>query len=458
MLRKFRIVLAMLMLAALTLLFAGIGLQWWGWAAKLQFLPACLALNLGVVTVILLVTLLFGRIYCSVICPAGIFQDGIIWLRRRIRPRKFSYTPGLKWLRYIVLAVYVASIAAGIQVVVALLAPYSSYGRMVRGFIGIADGSSGTASIIAAAAVLVVLSSCAWFGGRIWCNSICPVGTLLGLVGRFSLFRPRIDGGKCLHCGKCVKGCKCSCIDGEALDVDMSRCVDCFDCIDNCSSGAIRYGLGRKTPAAESAPDKGRRGFLAAGAAMTVGATVAKAEERVAEVIGKQTPVRSERLVPFGAGSVKNFYDHCTACQLCVSACPNGVLRPSTDLAHLLQPEMGYENGFCRPECTACSDVCPSGAIRPLSGREEKAGIRIGTARINPELCLVNLQGVKCGNCAAHCPSAAIIMTRLPGAVNPTPSVIGTRCIGCGECEFLCPSRPISAITVDGLKEHLTRE
>ena len=172
-------------------------------------------------------------------------------------------------------------------------------------------------------------------------------------------------------------------------------------------------------------------------------------------MLPKEAPERGTRLVPPGAGSVQSFYDHCTACQLCVSACPNGVLRPSSDLGHFLQPQMGYENGFCRPECHACSDICPAGAIRPLKPGQKQT-VQIGLAHVNLELCFAAKGEATCGNCAHHCPSGAIRMVTVEGCTYPVPTVAETQCIGCGACEFLCPSRPISAITVRGNSVHHT--
>ncbi len=138
MLRKLRIILAVLFFAGITLLFIGIGQQWWGWMAKLQFLPSCLALNFAVIGGILLLTFLFGRIYCSVICPMGVFQDLVIWIRRQFgkltsgKAKHFKFNKEHKWVRYPVLILTIAAIAAGLQVVVAIIGPYSAYGRIVR--------------------------------------------------------------------------------------------------------------------------------------------------------------------------------------------------------------------------------------------------------------------------------------------------------------------------------------
>ena len=470
MLRKIRIILAAVVFVGITLLFTGIGNQWWGWLAKLQFLPATLRLigsatlgNIAVVLGILLLTLLAGRIYCSVICPLGVFQDLVIWLRRTlskfIKPlrKRFKFNKERRWVRYPVAALVIGCIIADLQIVVAMIGPYSAYGRMVKSVIG-----PGPAPLLIAAAVtFVVIFLCAWIWGRAWCNTVCPVGTVLGCVSKFQIFGVKVDEDKCVKCGACSHACKASCIEEGTLKIDYSRCVDCFTCIDTCKKNAISFGRTRKAPAqaVDDTPDNGRRNFIATGA-LLVGTGIAasaqnmKLDGGLAPVEPKTALERDPRLVPPGAGSVDNFYDKCTACQLCVQNCPNGVLRPSTDLEHFLQPQMGYEKGFCRPECTACSEVCPSGAIVKVN-RDAKTLIRIGTAVVNQYICLAARGEAHCGNCARHCPTGAITMTEVDGIRRPV--VAEEQCIGCGHCEYLCPVRPESAITVKGLQTHINK-
>lgn len=494
MLRKIRIALAALFLVGITLLFFGIGAQWWGWMAKIQIVPSCLALNFAVLAVIVVVTLLAGRVYCAVICPLGVFQDLALSIRQKLgkainksrvkhgrKPlagavKKFEYHAERPWLRYTVMVLFIAGILAGVQVLIALIAPYSAYGRIVRSVIETAAGNAGAVwpLVLVGAVTFVVIVALAATCGRAWCNNICPVGSFLGIFSRASLFRPVIDADKCIECHSCGKRCRSGCIDTSTRSIDYSRCVDCMDCIDECKVGAIRfryYGkpFGKETAAQDvkdagsGKVDEGRRAFMgtvafltAAGASQASafaedGTVDVKADGGLAPLKPKRIPERSGRLVPFGAGSVKAFYDRCTACQLCVSSCPNGVLRPSGDLEHLLQPQMGYENGYCRPECNICSTVCPAGAILPFQP-EEKLIMHIGTAHVDLSLCLVNRDGIECGNCARHCPVGAIRMVDFEG--RKVPSVIEDRCTGCGACENLCPSRPISAITVNGLSVH----
>lgn len=470
MLRKIRIAAAALFFAGITLLFVGIGHQWWGWMAKLQFLPSCMALNFAAIAFVLLLTLVFGRIYCSVICPMGVFQDLVIRVRKLLSPKgrkpKRHFVKEPRIVRYGVLALVIVTALAFSQLLLTVLAPYSAYGRMVRSIVGLSRGESlAPALLITAAATLVVICVCAWIWGRGWCNTVCPVGSVLGLVSRFSLFKVSIDQSQCVSCRKCEKGCKSSCIDIDTHTIDHSRCVDCFDCLDSCPKGGIkfRFSLPRKAktgPVTESV-DKGRRAFMATtaliGGSLALGAQNKRLDGGLADVIDKTSPERSERLVPFGAESVKDFYDRCTACQLCVSNCPNGVLRPSTDIGHFLQPQMGYEKGWCRPECTTCSQVCPAGAIRPLKA-EEKLTHKIGTAKVNLSLCLAAKDEAGCGNCSRHCPVGAVRMVKTDGYHRSIPVVAEAQCIGCGACEYLCPARPISAITVDGISVHIKKD
>lgn len=459
--KKLRITLGVLFFLGITLLLSGIvpgAERWLGWMSKLQFLPAVMGVNLLVIAIMLVLNLLVGRVYCSVICPMGVTQDGIsklsvILKRARGNRKPFHYRKENKWLRYGIWVLFIAALIAGVQAFVAVLAPYSAYGRMVSSAFHFQPG---TVAIVAAVTLLVV-GLLAWFTGREYCNSICPVGTTLSFFSRFALFRPVIDADKCKNCKLCEHNCKASCIDIANHKIDYSRCVDCFDCLDSCKFDALkfRFAFCKEEPATTA--NAGRRAFLT-GAALGMGAIALKAQSKkvdggFAEILPKQRLDREIPITPPGSKSVKDFYRRCTACQLCVSACPNKVLRPSTGLDHLMQPEMGYEDGYCRPECTTCSQLCPSGAIIKITP-EEKTQYHIGTASVERSLCVAE-RGVKCGNCARHCPVGAISMIKKDETDIRIPVVNEERCIGCGACENLCPARPVSAITVNGRHNHL---
>ena len=498
-LRLMRIILATLSIAAITGVFldhTGLMASWFGWMAKIQFIPAVLALNVGVVIFLIALTLVFGRIYCSVICPLGIMQDVVSWIHSKRKRNRFSYTKPLSWLRYAMLALFVVLMLVGLGSIAGLIAPYSAYGRMVGSLLlpvyewgnniaaGIAERYDSyavysvdvwvrsIATLSVAVITLVVIVVLAWRGGRTYCNTICPVGTVLGMLSRYSWLRPVIDTSVCNGCGKCGRNCKSQCIDTKNHTIDYSRCVACFDCVKNCSTHAITYSHRRKAkidataladakPTADSS-DNGRRTFIATAAAVAATAAV-KAEIKnvdggLAVIEDKVAPNRTTPITPPGSKSARHLYQHCTACQLCISQCPNQVLRPSTDLDHFMQPTMSYERGYCRPECNRCSTVCPTGAISMLD-LAEKSSTQIGHAVWIKKNCVVITDEVECGNCARHCPVGAITMINSKAGDEKSlkiPMVDTQRCIGCGACENLCPARPFSAIYVEGNEVHHT--
>ena len=484
MLRKIRTILAAVFFVLITLLFldfTGTLHHWLSWMAKIQFLPAVMALNVVVVVALIALTLVFGRIYCSVICPLGVFQDLLARLRRK--KNKYSYSKEVKWLRYPVLAVFVLAGVAGIGSLFQLLAPYSAYGRIATmifqpiwklgnnllammaermdsyAFYTIDTWMRSLPVLIIADVTLVVLVVLAWRGGRTYCNTICPVGTILSFFARFSWLKIRFDEEKCKNCSLCSKNCKAACIDFKTHTVDYSRCVACGNCIDSCKFDALKYSPSMQTKKNASV-DASKRSFLLASALVSTAAMAQKKEKLMdgglADIEDKVAPQRQTPLTPPGSLSFQNLSTRCTGCQLCVSECPNQVLRPSGDLMHLMQPTMSYEHGYCRPECTRCSEVCPAGAIKKID-KPEKTSIQIGHAVWIKKNCVVLTDEVECGNCARHCPSGAIEMVPLDHDNEDSPKVPAINeaaCIGCGACEYVCPSRPFSAIYVEGHEVH----
>ena len=503
-LKRIRQVAACICFVLVTLLFldfTGVVQGWFGWLAKIQFIPALLALNFGVVVALVLLTCVFGRVYCSVICPLGVFQDVVSRMGGKYKKNCFRYSPALSWLRYGVLALFVAVCGAGLWAGVTglmgwagLLEPYSAYGRMASNllapfyrwgnnllaymaermdsyaFYEVEVWMKGLSVLGVALLTFVVLSVLAWRNGRTYCNTICPVGTLLGFLSRYAWLKPVIDTSKCVNCNLCERNCKASCIHIKEHKIDYSRCVACMDCINKCRKGAITYTRRKPASAAVSqetsvAPEQvndARRAFLSTTAVFAATAALKAQEKKVdgglAVIEDKKIPERATPITPPGSLSARHFAQHCTACQLCVSVCPNQVLRPSSDLTKLMQPEMSYERGYCRPECAKCAEVCPTDAIH-LTNLAEKSAIQIGHAVWIKENCICITDKMECGNCARHCPAGAIQMVPSDPedeASIKIPVVNAERCIGCGACENLCPSRPFSAIYVEGHVMHRT--
>lgn len=485
MLRKIRTTLAIVFFAAITLLFldfTGVLHIYLGWMAKVQFLPAVLAMNVGVVVALLVLTLLVGRVYCSVICPMGVMQDCFSWLGGKVKKNRFHYTKGHTVLRIVVLVTFVALMVFGLNAIAILVAPYSAYGRIATAmfqpvymwinnifayfceraesytFYHVDVWVKSVGVLVVAAVTFVVIGFMSFRWGRLWCNTICPVGTVLGFVSKFSIFKPVIDTKKCVSCGKCGKNCKSQCIDVENHKIDYSRCVACMDCIDNCKLGALKLSACSGKAKAEETVDSSRRKFVVGTAAVTAALVVEAQETKVdgglAVLEDKQLPEREIPVKPFGSKGLKHFSSHCTACQLCVSACPEKVLRPSTKLSTMMQPEMAFDKGYCRPDCTRCSEVCPAGAIVKIDAAQ-KSAISVGHAVTVSHNCLLG-QGVNCNACSRHCPAAAISIVEDASTGHSVVTVNEQLCIGCGACEHYCPVRPFSAIYVEGRETHQT--
>ena len=300
-----------------------------------------------------------------------------------------------------------------------------------------------------------------WKHGRTWCNTVCPVGTVLGLLSRFSLFKVRIDTAKCNGCGLCATKCKASCINSKEHAIDYSRCVDCFDCLGACKQKALVYNPSLKKQQANvevpvpSSPDtdSSKRRFLVTGL-VTAGAApklLSQAKESVARLEGKKAYKKENPITPPGSISREHFQQQCTSCHLCVSKCPSHILKPAFmeyGLAGMMQPTVSFEKGFCNFDCTVCGDVCPNGAILPISV-EQKHLTQMGYVVFIEENCIVYTDGTSCGACSEHCPTQAVAMVPYKDGLT-IPHVNKEICVGCGGCEYVCPARPFRAIYIEG--------
>lgn len=444
--------------------------------AALQIGPAILALNALALLVLAIAALLFGRIYCSIFCPLGILQD----LLARARPkRKYRRLAPFAILRYGIAAIFFLAIVAGISAIFSLVDPYSTFGRIAADiFSPLWDGlhnllawgalqfenyaiidaqghPQGSLTIAVAAGSLLALVISTWLAGRIWCN-FCPVGTLLGLLSRFSLLRIRLNSSRCVACGRCERVCKTGCIDIAKKEIDASRCVDCFNCIASCPQGALSY-----SPAVAG---RGSGVSLARRALFVAFLPAAMAGPAVAAMLPpgredklpsrKAPPQRESPITPPGSSESEAFSRHCTGCQLCVASCPGDTIASFRNGLGILQPSLTFEYGYCIPGCTRCGDVCPTAAIKPFTA-EEKARIQIGIAAVDFDRCLVHTEKIPCRACYNICPPQIISLVSddLPEGLK-RPLVDATQCIGCGACEFVCPARPVAAIAVNGKPRH----
>lgn len=470
----------------------------------LQLLPAVLGGMFGIVVVLLLLTLLFGRIYCSVLCPAGVLQDIInrifcIGKKKKKGVRRFKFHKPMNWLRYALLALVVVFGIFGFFGLCLLLDPYSNFGRIAANLFRpmvmwgnnlIADllmkmdnyslyhatvQTVSSSGLISGVIALLVFTVMVVFRGRLFCNTLCPVGALLSLVSRYSFFRVSFDKDACTHCGNCEHTCKAEAINAKDLTIDTSRCVDCFNCVSSCSKGGLQYRfkpffkkdqqqdevkttLEHQVVAEENIISaNSRRTFLATSA--TVAATfpvvsIWANRRRKREGngnCGNEWPP----ITPPGSHNLERFKDKCTGCHICVVKCPSQVLRPAGleyGFDYLLKPRVAYINSYCNYECTVCADVCPAHAIEPITV-EEKKTTQVGIATFFINRCIVKTEGTDCGACSEHCPTQAVHMIPYEGTLT-IPKVEVELCIGCGGCESICPVRPMRAILVKANEVH----
>ena len=457
-----------------------------------QLMPAILAVEVFTLTILFLLTLIFGRVYCSVICPAGILQDifnriSCIGKKKKNGKLRFRYHKPANWLRYTTLGITAILAVFGITELCLLLDPYSNFGRItvnifrpalmwgnnvIAGILSSRGNYSlynisiiiSTTALISAIIAFVVFAVMVYFRGRLFCNTICPVGALLSIISRYSIFRISIDKSTCKNCKLCESTCKAEAIDASGMKVDSSRCVSCFNCISSCNKNSIKYrfapsaSLKTKTPTIPetsksevTAQDdlhmfESRRSFITSSAVLAGSVPLLAFAQ---STNGSSGGDRKLPVTPPGSLSIERFKDLCTGCHLCVVHCPTQILKPAGlqyGLSYMLKPYMSFNTKYCNFSCIACSQVCPSDAIKPISVEEKKV-TQVGIANFYLDLCIVNTEETDCGACSEHCSTQAVHMIPYKGTLT-IPNIEPDLCIGCGGCESICPVRPERAIVI----------
>ncbi len=444
---------------------------------KIQFVPSLLGIFSGgasVFVILIVLTSLFGRIYCSTLCPLGTFQDittRAANLFKSNKNRRFNYDKPKNWIRYTILSIVAIFFIGGVTTPIVWLDPYSNWGRVsneiinrfeqlihnalsnifpetifFRSYAHFAIGSFIFALLFIFA--VIIFSS---LRGRLYCNTICPVGTLLGMLSKISIFKPKIDGSKCNKCSLCVLNCKSQCIDLDAQSVDESRCVSCLNCMQVCKRTAISYQIfwgdieGKKSEKTEPISNERRKALIAMG---LVGTALAAKAINFKPLLSSKPKITG--IAPPGAVSIDHLKRNCTACYACVSACPNNIIQPAAmeyGLDGVLLPVLSFKHHFCGYECNMCTIVCPNDALKPMSV-EDKQLSQIGEAQFFLEKCIVHTDGTDCGACDEHCPTKAITMVPYGDGSLYIPSLNVDLCIGCGGCEYICPAIPERAMLI----------
>jgi ferredoxin len=464
------------------------------WLARLQFLPAVMALSGFWIVFWVALTLLFGRVYCSSVCPLGASQDVVSRLARRFKSRRRrsyafrpSSTPFIALFALLLcggLAALVDPYAIFMRFGANIVKPAYAYVLQLVGKQGLVIATAGTITLIITVLMTVVVAACAAYRGRLYCNTVCPVGYVLGLMSSVSVFKFSINPDTCIHCGKCDRACKSSCVDNKNLAIDMRRCVVCFDCASECPTGALQFRPGRhklKMPlmepvkkesgvlesevpqtgksensdvtsnAVKSEPQRlDRRAFLTRGVVAAVSAAALSACEGglrgVPARFRHRGSVNPLAVTPPGTTSLQNFLTACTGCGLCISHCTNQLLRPA-EMQYgwdgVMRPVADYDMSWCLYSCTRCTHVCPTGALSPLTAAEKHAS-PAGLSHVDRDECFSWLNGGGCGMCMEVCPVDAIERISADGSNGPL--VHTDICVGCGACQNVCPAEPKAII------------
>lgn len=369
--------------------------------------------SLAVVLTLSILTLLFGRLFCSFMCPLGSALSFIALFSKKGRKKIFPIVGGL------ILGLVIGAMVFSLAFVFRLLDPYSLFGRSL------------TAPLWFGVVFLAVIIVVTLLFGRLFCTSFCPVGLLLSLLAKRSAFGIAIPD-ECVHCGKCENVCPTGCIDQKKSEVKREYCVMCLDCMTVCPKTGPTFAFLWKKREEEKAPDLGRRKFLIS---LSAGAVIGLAGGGVFKLLSKKrlSEGTEKKLLVRPPGAVKesSFLSKCTACGLCVKKCPQKVLTLGP--AGFGAPRLDFKRGACSTDCVKCSSVCPTGALRKIDPARKKTFV-IGKAEFIAKQCIA-FQGGTCGKCAAPCPTGAITLR-----ANGTPKLDAEACLGCGACSHVCPA------------------
>jgi len=451
------------------------------------------------------VTLLFGRVFCNWICPYGTLHQFVGWLfnigrnKERIGDNQYK---NFYFIKYMILTVMLIMAAMG-SLQIGLLDPICLMYRTFATVIApTSDMAIGQASTVAhgmnldtlwidnlkfgpgvpqrifigsfwIGVMIVVLVGMNVIIPRFFCRVMCPLGALLGVISRFSLFRINRDVHKCTDCNLCLTRCE-GAADPQGA-VRVSECFSCMNCIDDCPEDALSFTMtGLDTNQVVPAPDLSRRRLLFASVSGLLAAPFIKIHG-----VNTDENFSGALIRPPGSVEESDFLRKCIKCDQCINSCPTNVLQPASfaegGIESLWTPVMKFTVGHCQLKCTMCSEVCPTGAIRKITVEEklgkgtynEEGPIRLGTAFFDKGRCLPHAMEIPCVVCEEVCPTSPKAIQTIDVEVKDRyhnlvtlnkPFMVPDLCIGCGICETECPVKDERAVYVTAVGESRSEE
>jgi polyferredoxin len=449
---------------------------------------------------IIVLTFLFGRVFCNWICPFGTLHQfiGHLFNTRTTRERiaQNRYHPA-QYVKYVVLIIFlIMSIFGVLQiglldpivivyrafttfVVVAwdmLLAAVASFSSKIKIDPSVTDtlkfapgvpNRIFVGSFWIGASFLLLVTFNLW-KPRFFCRFLCPLGALLGILSGFSLLRINRNVRRCTDCHLCLTRCEGA---SDPHDkVKKSECLSCMNCIDDCPEDALQFTMvALDKHQVVSRPDLSRRRLLFAGISGLLAFPLLRNNGLVTDENFSPAMIR-----PPGSVVEPEFLKKCIKCDQCMNVCPTNVLQPATlregGIETLWTPVMKFNVNHCQLKCTLCSEVCPTGAIRKISvaeklgtaGYETYGPIRLGTAFVNRSRCLPWANQIPCVVCEEVCPVAPKAIQTIDEEVKDVfgnmvilnkPFIVPDLCIGCGICQSECPVQDQPAVYVTAVGE-----
>ncbi|HEY3352403.1 MAG TPA: 4Fe-4S binding protein, partial [Polyangia bacterium] len=326
---------------------------------------------------LVVLTLVFGRFFCGWMCPMGVLHQALGWLgRRRKKPERVvqNRPRASHQVKYVILAVMLGMALVG-SVQIGLLDPIASTWRGLA--TTVIPGASNTAfglyqgerhfqwgSLIA----LVFFGALAlnFVYPRFFCRVLCPLGALLGVLAKLSVFRVVRQPEVCKDCNVCGADCQ-GAADPQGT-VRATECMVCLNCVSACPRGGLSYRFLPDAAGTTSRLDLGRRRVLGAACAGVVAVPLLRASD------GVEPRPDPRRIRPPGALDEAEFLARCLKCGACMKVCPTSGLQPALHEAGaegLWSPILVPRLGYCEHSCTLCGQVCPTGAIRPFKLAEK---------------------------------------------------------------------------------------